>query len=245
MRPFTIRETCPRITCSTCTFFLYFQLLPVFLRDFMSLCGTSFDYTQTNTLLQNIKYSISTYKRLMLPYWLLMQVHLEVEFSKLFASIQLAFSRQVIGICLCGTLYTCTCLSSLRGVLSGGLCVSAYPLIFQGHPEDSCAHSHANWQQIDLLSCFKTVVNSGSTVPPLWGSHICICVYSAFGLAHKKPLSWNDKEQKQLILLEGKYPQSPYQRKRERTGGREGDSDNYKKSDSYYFKHSGCCGSLV
>lgn len=93
-------------------------------------------------------------------------------FSKVSASIQLAFC-QMFGICLCDfaleahtkevktdffeVCCTLLCLSPLRVVLSRVLCVSPCPLILQGHPEDSYAHSHAKWQQIDLLSCFKTV----------------------------------------------------------------------------------------
>lgn len=51
----------------------------------------------------------------------------------------------------------------------------------------------------------------------------------------KKLLSWNDKKQKQLILLEEKYHQSPYHVERERAGGRVWESGNYQKKRPCLF----------
>lgn len=50
------------------------------------------------------------------------------------------------------------CPSVLTVDLSGGLCVSSYPLIFHGDTEDSYTHSYAKRQHIDLLSCLSVSV---------------------------------------------------------------------------------------
>lgn len=78
-------------------------------------------------------------------------------------------------------------------------------------------------------------VNSGSTVSPLWGIHICICVYGAFSLTHKKLLSWNDMEQRKSSSPLRKNTHNPLIREGDRTGGSAPERDNYRKSDSYYF----------
>ncbi len=220
--------------------------------DFMSLCGTSFDYTQTNPPLQSIlcsisshsisEVNISTFKRLVL-----MQVHLEMEFQG-FCFYTVGFLSSYWHLFLPYALHLYLSVSQ-GGFVWRPLCLSI-PSNFPGsHRGLLCSLSRQlATNGFIILFCnvvFCNIVNSGSAVPPLRGSHICTRVYRAFSVARKMLLSWNDKEPKQLILLEEKYPQSPYQRKRERTGDREGESDNYKKSDSYYFKRSGCCGSLV
>lgn len=55
-------------------------------------------------------------------------------------------------------------------------------------------------------------------------------------LTKKKLLNWNDKQQIQLILLEEKYPQSPYHGDRERTGGRVWESRNYPPPQKWRFQ---------
>lgn len=78
-------------------------------------------------------------------------------------------------------------------------------------------------------------MNSGSTASSLWGIRICICVYRAFSLTHKKLLNCNDMVQETAHPPWGKNTHNPLIREGDRTGGSEPERGNYRKSDSYYF----------
>ena len=115
-------------------------------------------------------------------------------------------------------------------VLSGGLCVSPTLIFVRVTLKDYFANSHANWQQIDVLSCVKTVWLKWTIedLSPLW--RICISVCRALSLAFKKASESIWQEAKTAHPPWGEIPLSGRERKKK------GQSEKYKKRHSYYFK---------